>query len=469
MDEDLAAFALDEAAKAGASFAEVTLEETLSRTLVLKNGVLDTISAGRRKGVGVKVLLRGGAGFGTVNSLNRKGISDAVEEAMAAARSAGRRDPIELAEVKAVRDSWKVSEKVPLAGLDTEGRVERLNRADRAAVDSGVNLVARLFVLQDKVVNRHFANSDGARITSRSPRLGLYYYLTVMENGETEQAFRYLGGSGGWEVLEAWGLEERIHGTLTAMARTIKEGVPGPKGKTTVICGPQVSGIASHESCGHPIEADRILGREAAQAGKSFMTPDSLGEVVGSPVVNVVDDPTLEGGFGHYMYDDEGVPARKRHLYKEGRVHEFLHNRESAARMGVESNASARRTGFDREAIPRMANTFVEPGDWTRDELIADTREGVLMETYSEWNIDDQRKNQKYVGQEAYLIRDGELGPPVRKPVLELTTVGFWSAVDAVAKEIEFEAGLCGKSDPMQGLDVCFGGPPIRLRDVPAR
>ncbi len=469
MDEALAERALERAAGGGASFTEVTLEDGAYRSLTLKNGTVTALGSARRKGASVKVLMEGGAGFGSVNVLSRQGVDDAVEEALAAARAAGRAEPIVLADADVEEDAWTVAEKVPLADVGPEDRIDGVTRLDEAALGCGVELAARLFVLTDKIVDRYFANSEGTRIASHSPRVGMYYFLTVKADGETEQATRNLGASGGWEVFDAWNQEERIPRALTALDRAIREGVQGPAGKTAVLCGPQVSGIASHESCGHPIEADRILGREAAQAGKSFMTPDSLGKVVGSEAVNIVDDPTLEGAFGHYRYDDEGVRARKRYLYKAGRIDEFLHNRESAARMGTTSNAAGRRNRFDREAIPRMANTYVEPGEWTRDELIADTKRGILMETFSEWNIDDQRKNQKYVGQEAYLIEDGEIGPPIRKPVLELSTVGFWSAVDAVANDMDYEAGLCGKGDPMQGLDVYFGGPSIRLQGVPMR
>ncbi len=223
----------------------------------------------------------------------------------------------------------------------------------------------------------------------------------------------------------------------------------------------------AHESGGHPTEADRILGREASQAGKSFITPQSVGQKVGSPVVTVVDDPTIEHAIAHYLYDDEGVRARRRYLYKEGKIHEFLQNRETAAVLRTRSNGSSRASNYDREAIPRMANTFVEPADWDPEEILSEVRNGVYMKTYMEWNIDDKRYNGKYVGREAYKIENGELKGPVRRPVVELTTPGVWGAVDACGKDLLItEAGFCGKSDPMQGIDACLGGPTMRLRDV---
>jgi TldD protein len=217
------------------------------------------------------------------------------------------------------------------------------------------------------------------------------------------------------------------------------------------------------------MEADRILGREMSQAGRSFIFeggPFWIGTRIGSDAVTIVDDPAIEHSYGYYAYDDEGVKARRRHLYKNGVINEFLHNRESAARLGIRSNGSSRSTNYDREAIVRMANTFVLPGDMTEEELIEDVKYGVYMKSFTEWNIDDKRFNQRYVGREAYLIEKGELKNPVARPIIETTTLKFWSAVDAVSEKVAFDAATCGKGDPAQGIPVYTGGPCLRLRGV---
>ncbi len=227
-----------------------------------------------------------------------------------------------------------------------------------------------------------------------------------------------------------------------------------PEGKMDIIVGPEVSGIVAHESCGHPTEADRIFGREAAQAGESFIKPGMLGERIGTDLVNVVDDPTVEHSFGYYKYDFEGVKARKRYLYKNGRINEFLMNREYAGELGLKSNGAARSSEWDKEPIVRMSTTYIEPGDHTLEELLEGVKRGIFMNSFTEWNIDDIRFNEKYVGREAYLIENGEIKEPVKRPVLEITTTGFYSAVDAVSRDLKFYAGTCGKGDPMQGVDV---------------
>jgi TldD protein len=191
-----------------------------------------------------------------------------------------------------------------------------------------------------------------------------------------------------------------------------------------------------------------------------------LEKKIGTEVVNVVDDPTVPNSYGFYLYDDEGVKAERRFLIRNGIINSFLQNRETAAEMGTKSNAASRANDWFSEPIVRMANTFVLPGGHNFEELLETIKKGVYIKSYMEWNIDDKRFNQKYTGLESYLIENGKLAGLVKSPVLEITTPAFWSSIDAVGKDLEFSAGNCGKSDPMQGIPVWFGGPHIRLRNI---
>jgi len=238
------------------------------------------------------------------------------------------------------------------------------------------------------------------------------------------------------------------------------------KGKYDVILAPELVGIIVHESCGHPLEADRILGREAAQAGESYAKIDSIGKKIGSEKVNIVDDPTVKGSYGFYLFDDEGVKARRKFLIKNGIINEFLLNRETALLLKTKSNGSARAMNFAREPIIRMSNTFMLPGDYSLDEMIEDAKKGIFVKSFTEWNIDDVRWNEKYVGFEAYGIENGEIKDFVRRPVIETTTEELYSKVDACSKDLQFVAGTCGKGEPMQGVPVWMGGPYIRIRGL---
>ena len=266
--------------------------------------------------------------------------------------------------------------------------------------------------------------------------------------------------------MKKWNPPNLVSNEAKVLGKVLEEGVAPQKGETDLVLGSEVVGIICHESCGHPQEADRILGREAAQAGESYIKSDMIGTRIGSDHVTIVDDPTLPQSFGHYLYDDEGVNARERVLIKKGVIADFLHNRETAAELGVSSNGAARTVAYNREPIIRMANTYMKPSDFTQDEIFDDIKSGVYIKTFMEWNIDDRRFNQRYVGLEAYLIRNGELDRPVRNPIIEVTTPSLYGSVDAVSKAVEFQAATCGKGDPQQGAPVWTGGPEIRVRKL---
>ncbi len=465
-ETDLTDFAVDYAMKKGASYAEARYEHQEQQNLILKNGVLDALYVGEDRGIGVRVLANGALGFAATNLRAKSDVRGIVDDAIKIAKASRRKTKITFAHEDAIETSWSVPEERKLADVPVEEKIAELGSVDRDVTQLGFKIAARYFTLSENRIRKYIANSEGSRIRSYSPRLRVFYFLTVAEGSDVEQTYRNYGYSGGWEGIRAWDLGNRVLEEARSMHRSLTEGKKSPEGKMDIVVGPHVSGIASHESCGHPTEADRVLGREASQAGKSFIPPDGIGMRVGSDLVNVVDDPTVEHAIAFYLTDDECVRARRRYLYKEGRVTEFLQNRETAAALHTRSNGAARAVNYNLEAIVRMANTFVEPQDHSVDELLEDVKFGVYMKSFMEWNIDDKRYNAKYAGREAYLVENGEIKHPVRNTIIELTTPAFWSAVDAVGKDLDFEAGFCGKSDPGQALDASLGGPSMRLRNV---
>ena len=466
VETDLVDFAVDRAQSKGATYAEARYEKQDPESFILKNGVLDALYVGHDRGIGVRVLANGALGFAATNEMTKAGVRAIVDDAVKVAKASRRKTKITFAQEDSLQMNWSVPEQKKLADVSVEEKIAEIQGVDRDVTGLGYKIAARYFNLSDNRIEKYFANSEGSRIRSYSPRLRVFYFLTVMEGADAEQTSRNYGWSGGWEGVSAWDLSKRVVEEARSMHRSLTKGKKSPEGKMDLVAGPQVAGIASHESCGHPTEADRVLGREAAQAGKSFIPPDGAGMRVGSDVVNVVDDPTIENAIAYYLTDDEGVKARRRYLYKEGRVTEFLQNRETAAAFHTHSNGASRAVNYNVEAIVRMANTFVEPKDHSVEELLEDVKFGVYMKSFMEWNIDDKRYNAKYAGREAYLVENGEVKHPVRNTIIELTTPAFWSAVDAVGKDLDFEAGFCGKSDPGQALDASLGGPTIRLRNV---
>jgi TldD protein len=461
MDEKLAHYALQQSK---ADYAEVRMEEMRGMQAVVKNGNLDVYQLFSQLGLSVRALIDGGLGFASTNTLTKESIDHVVEKAQNLARTSAthNKEKIGLSDEKMHTASYEIPQKKNLEDVDRSQELLDLN----THLEQEEGLVFQLYQYMDEDRTKYFVNTEGAEIRSRIPRVSVLAILTVIESNKSEQCQLQYGGIGGWETFQEFNLVEKLPREVRVLYRILKEGVSPPSEPVSIIVGPEVAGITAHESCGHPLEADRILGREAAQAGESFVNPGMIGTTIGSELVNIADDPTLEGSYGYYLYDDEGVKARKRMLIKEGKINEFLSNRETGYTLNGKSNGAARAMAFDREPIVRMANTYFCAGDYKKDELIEETKKGVLMESFTEWNIDDTRFNQRYIGREAYIIENGEVGPPVARPVLEVTTTGFYSSVDAVADKVVLYAGTCGKGDPVQGAPTCMGGPYMRLKDI---
>jgi len=450
-----------------ADWAEVRLEQTEGNSVILKNGNPDAAGFERSQGISIRVLVKGGMGIAFTNRLDDASLKNAVDRAVSTAKAAskGMRKPVTLATEKPQKADYRADCKIKPADIDMSDKLSLLQDIDKSLLATKVSLPARMLQMDDSARESWLVNSEGTRIHSWIPRLCFTYLLTAERAGDTEQRMREVGATGGWELVKKWNLEKQ----LLDEARMLSEILKAPKaqaGLTDVIIGPEISGIAAHESVGHPQEADRILGREAAQAGEGYLREDEIGRKVGSSIVNVADDPTVKGSYGWYRFDDEGVPAQRRMLITAGKVSGFLQDRRTAAFFGVKSNGSCRASGWDREPIVRMSTTHVVPGDHSLEELLEGVKNGIWIKSYMEWNIDDKRFNQRYVGLEAWKIVNGEAVSLVRRPALELTTPALWSAVDAVGKDLDWATGHCGKGDPMQGIPVWFGGPSIRLRNI---
>lgn len=448
IDEDLAVYALQ---LSTARYMEIRIEKTGGEEVVFVNGMLKESGFYETSGFSLRVIDEG-SGFYFSNILTRKEIRRGVERAERMARL--HRGITGMSEEKAHQARDEITGNFP----EIDEKIAFIKN-----LDSQVTAHQRVFSYADEMTEKLYMNTDGAAIHTSMPKIYLHYLLTVSD-GKVEQMHREFGNTGGWEFTEKWRADEYLQHDASFLHDLIRKGEKPPS-RGDIVLAPFITGLIAHESCGHPFEADRILGREAAQAGKSYATESLIGEQLAAECVTVVDNPALPNTYGYYRYDDEGVKARERVLIKNGIVNEFLHNRETAYEMHCNSNASARAT-YGKESIVRMANTYFAPGDHSLEELIEDVKEGVYMVTFMEWNIDDRRVNQKYVGEEAYLIKNGEIGGIATHPAIEISTFDFYRKVYAAGRELSFYPATCGKGDPMQGIEVSTGGVDLRLRDM---
>ncbi len=468
-NKDLAAFSVREATKLGASYAEARIQADVASGFLLKNGEPQPSMMGDSFGMGIRVIYGGALAFAATNTMERAAVKAITAKAVRTAKSSGElaKHRVGLEDAKAVSARVTAPEKEKIEGGDVFWLKSLLTEIDRRIqAGKGAKIASRFLVASSELEEKYFVNSGGSEVQSRIPRVYFAGVLTAIEGGEMAQRTIQHAETGGLEVVKRMNLVSKVEEEATTIRGVLAKAAKMEPGVMDVILSPELSGIAAHESVGHPQEADRILGREGAQAGESYLKKDSIGFKVGSREANISDDPTLVHSNGYSPIDDEGVSAVKRMLITEGKVTEFLQNRSTAAELHARNNGSARASDFNREPIIRMSNTFVEPGDYSQDELVKEVKKGIYFKSFTEWNIDDKRLNQRYVGLEAYSIKNGILGGMVKAPVLEITTPALWSSVKARSDRLEFEAAICGKGDPMQGIPVWTGGPDTLLSKV---
>ncbi|MBD3214741.1 MAG: TldD/PmbA family protein [Candidatus Lokiarchaeota archaeon] len=478
--KDLAEYALKECQETYPDYAEVRLEQDQRDTVSFINGKMHignlpidlTDDAFTRKfGLNIRMIVNGGMGMTTTNKLTKQSILEAVKYAYKTAKrnSEQRKEPINISEEKIYEVSWQSSYNINPTDVSLEERIDFIKQFFPIFDEKYPIAFIHVFVLITEQRDTYFLTSEGTRINGHVPRVAFIpVIIGVQSGGKNEQMMRTYATSSGWDELTSWNIVEEVKNNVEILADIITKAKKPPEGEIDLILGPDVSGIIAHENCGHPHEADRILGREGAQAGESYLREHKLDFKIGNECVNVYDDPTIQGSYGFYLYDDEGVKARRRELIKNGIFNEMLQNRETAASFNTQSNAAARAVAYDREPIVRMANTYFAEGDYSFEEMVEDIKLGIYMKSFTEWNIDDKRLQAKYVGQEAYLIENGEIKGLVSKPILEISSLGLFGSIDAQGDGTSFkwEGAFCGKSEPGQGLPVWTGGPNIRLRDV---
>jgi TldD protein len=243
-----------------------------------------------------------------------------------------------------------------------------------------------------------------------------------------------------------------------------------PSKETTLILDGSQLALQIHESCGHPSELDRVFGTEAAFAGRSFLTTEKRNNFrYGSDIVNLTADSVRPRGLGTFGWDDEGVPASSTPLVRNGEFVGYLMSRETASQLGLESNGCMRADGWNRIPLIRMTNVSIEAGTWKVEDIIADTDDGIFMETNRSWSIDDMRLNFQFGTEIGYEIKVGKRGRLLKNCTYAGITPDFWKSCDAIANAQHWRlwgTPNCGKGEPMQTIGTGHGAAPARFRNV---
>jgi TldD protein len=466
---------LMDAASRRAEYADARFVSTRVERLSTRNGALDQLDSDESAGIGVRVRVGGAWGFAAAGGTGKADAEAALERALAVAAAQPAAGGAPLAPEPPARGDYESPvERDPFA-VPLEDKLAALAAAD-AGLRTEPDVVLTLARFEALRVDKLFASTEGALCAQRLTECG-GGLTAVAVDGDESQIRSYPASHGGY-VAQA-GYEQFVALDLAGQAPRVSEEAaallrapPCPPGRRTLVLAGEQLGLQVHESVGHAVELDRVLGREASYAGTSFVPADAIGSLrLGSGQVSVTADATNAGGLGSFRWDDEGVEGRAVPIVREGVLAGFLSSRETAAEIGLErSGGCMRAEGFARQPIVRMTNVNLEPGDaGTLDELIADTGEGLLIETNRSWSIDNRRLHFLFEGEAAWEIAGGERGRLVRNPSYAGATPEFWASCDAVCSPSEWRLISlldCGKGEPGQVMRVSHGSAPARFRDV---
>ena len=478
--KQIADWALGMAVALGASHAEARIVDERTRSLGTRNGRVAVASDGESLGLGVRVLANGGWGFAATQELTRKGVECCAALAVEIAKASARvqREPVRLVDEPPAVAKWSSPCQIDPFTVPIEENFELLRKIDETltAVE-GVTLAETSMIFRR--YEQWFYSSEGAVIHQTRTTTGAGFSAHAFE-GDTIQVRSYPNSFGGQYQNKGYELigELRLQENAERVARecvALLKAPQCPEGRRDLVLDSSQLGLQIHESIGHPIELDRVLGYEANFAGTSFLTLDKLHSLrYGSELVNVVADarPEHGPGLGTFLYDDEGVAAQCVPIITKGQFEGYLSSRDTAAMIGrSRSGGHMRAASWARVPIVRMSNVSILPGDepMSFGELIGSTDDGIYMETNRSWSIDDKRYNFQFGCEAAWEIKGGKLGRMLRNPSYSGISTEFWNSMDAICDRSQWTlwgTPNCGKGQPEQSMGTGHGAAPARFHQV---
>jgi TldD protein len=491
----LADVGLDAARKAGASYCDVRIGRYLRQFVITREDKVQNVVNTESSGTGIRVIANGAWGFAATNSLTAEGIAKAAEQAVAIAKAnAGIQSaPVQLAAVKGVGEvRWQTPVKKNAMQVPIKDKVELLLGVNAAALNAGASFVnSMLFVVNEQ---KYFASTDGSYIDQDVHRIWAPMSVTAIDKSTGKfrsrdglsapvgLGYEYLDGAAAGKVVAPNGVVNYAQSydmreDAIAAARHAQEKLKAPTvkpGKYDLVLDPSHTWLTIHESVGHPLELDRVLGYEANYAGTSFATLDKrqANFQYGSDKVHIFADKTQPGSLGAVAYDDEGVKTKQWDLIRDGRLVDYQAIRDQAHILGKsESDGCCYADSWSSVQFQRMANVSLAPGKTPLSvaELIKDVENGIYIIGDGSFSIDQQRYNAQFGGQLFYEIKNGAITGMLEDVAYQIRTPEFWNACVAVADERDYRLGgsfFDGKGQPSQSSAVSHGSSTARFNGI---
>lgn len=466
---------LDLAKLKGAEYADIRIVRRQDEEVEVKNGKVEALTRDEDFGFGIRILFQGAWGFACSSKVTRGEMGTVFGKALKIAKASSKVKGKEVIFLSAspVVDKYKTPISIDPFDVAPEAKLDLLLKADEILRRNKKVKISEAFSGSYKM-EKTFASTEGSYIEQEIIECGAGISATAIEGGEIQvrsypNSFRGNFATRGYEWIEKLALSDQAERVAEEVSQLLSAR-PCPSKTTTLILDSSQLALQIHESIGHPIELDRILGTEASYAGTSFLKAEMVGHFkYGSELVNIVADATYPGGLGTFGYDDEGTKAQRVPIISRGMLVNLLTSRDTAHLLKRESNGTMRADGWNRIPLIRMTNINLEPGEWTLEQMIADTEEGLFLTTNRSWSIDDKRINFQFGAEVGWEIKGGKLGEMVRNPTYTGITPKFWSSCDAIGDRDHWQmwgTPNCGKGEPGQVAHVGHGAAPARFRNV---
>lgn len=453
-------------------YCSVRVVDELSERLSVRQGVVQPYQRGVDRGLMVTVVHQGGLGYAATSDVSDRGLAQACAQAVAWARAFPGAVRIESDALPHPRGQYATPITQPWDGLSTTGKIELLRaQCDKLRRDS--RMVDWEASLWRTVQTTELSTNQGGRYTQKIHALVPQLSVSAHTAGRTETRSLRDGEAqqGGLEVLDRIRFLERPP-ELSQEVLELLDAPDCPVGTMDVLLAPDQMMLQIHESIGHPLELDRILGDERNYAGTSFVTLDMFGSYrYGSNILNVSFDPSIGHELASYGFDDDGSAAELAYIIRDGILLRPLGGAVSQARAQVVGVANARASGWNRPAIDRMANLNLEssPDTQSFEDLVSQIDDGVLMRTNRSWSIDDSRNKFQFGCEWGRRIEHGKLTHVVRQPNYRGVSATFWRNLQAVGGPTTVEVlgtPYCGKGEPNQCVRVGHASPPCVFSQV---
>jgi len=437
----------------GGDFADVYIENRVSRSITLEEEKFRSAVYGVSQGAGVRVIAGNRTGFAFTEEIDEESLMKAAETASYIARDTKIVQPVDVNEES--RPSY-ITVGVPLEDVVDEKRLEIMQRSHHAAMSCDSHIKIASVSYYDEIRGRTVANSEGLYLSDSLPLLS--YGVSALGVGDKT---RHMGRNRvslhcGFEMFDRF-TPEQVAEEAAREAVAMLEAQDAPAGKMDVVIQNGWGGVLVHEAVGHPLEADNIAKKIGAFTGK-------LGQKVASDVFTMVDDGTLPNQRGTIDFDDEGTPAKRNVLIEDGILKKYMSDVLSSKQLGMERTGNGRRESFRSIPIPRMTNTFIDKGGADPKDIIASTKKGLYIQSLSGGSVNSVTSQFNFTCRESYLIENGKLTVPVRGATLVGTSIDVISSIDAVGTDLAYGPGTCGKGG--QSAEVDCGQPTVRIRGI---